>query len=148
MIQIYTDGSVSGNPGPGGWAAVILHNKEQFEIGGGEKLSTNNRMEMQAVIGSLKYLKDKKVTSKITIHSDSAYIVNCINKGWYRRWRKNGWLNSSNNPVENQDLWNEMLDLFEETSARIRKVKGHSGNKWNEVCDGLAKAEVKKIMQN
>src|SRR5699024_7043423 len=101
-IVIYTDGACSGNPGPGGWAALLMFGDNKKELSGGEYNTTNNRMEVMAVIQALKALKEPCVAK---VHSDSAYVVNCFKQGWYKNWIKNGWKNSKKQPVENQDLW-------------------------------------------
>jgi len=139
-IIIYTDGGSLGNPGPGGYGAVILYNSEKKEISGGFKKTTNNRMELMAVIAALRKLghTDKPVT----IYSDSSYVVNGISKGWAEKWRKNNWIKSDKQPAINPDLWSELLNLLEPLDASFIWVKGHSGNPLNERCDELAKASA------
>ncbi len=140
-VTIYTDGACSGNPGPGGWAAVLMYGNHAKEISGYDKNTTNNRMELQAAIEALKQLKEP---CRVKLHSDSAYLVNCIQQKWYEKWRKNGWKNSKNQAVENQDLWEELLQLLEEHEVEFVKVKGHADNKWNNRCDELAVAASRK----
>ncbi|MFC7440353.1 ribonuclease HI [Laceyella putida] len=140
-VIIYTDGACSHNPGPGGWAAVLLYGQHRREISGGEKDTTNNRMELLAVIEALKLLKEP---CRVKLHSDSAYIVNCFQQKWYVKWIKNGWVTSSKKPVENKDLWQELLSLCEEHEVEFIKVKGHSDVELNNRCDELARAAVPK----
>ncbi len=140
-VQIYTDGACSGNPGPGGWGAVLFYGEHVKEISGGEKNTTNQRMELMAVIEALKALKVSDW--KVTVYSDSAYIVNAFKQGWIANWQENGWKNSKKEAVANQDLWLELLALMQKNRVQIEKVKGHAGDKWNERCDQLARAAVK-----
>jgi ribonuclease HI len=140
-VIIYTDGACSNNPGPGGWAAVLIYGERQKEISGGVQDTTNNRMELTAVIEALKALKYPCLAR---VHSDSAYIVNCVTQKWYVRWQKNGWLTSSKKPVENKDLWQELLTLMNIHNVEFIKVKGHSNVEWNNRCDELARAAVPK----
>lgn len=140
-ITIYTDGACSGNPGPGGWGAVLIHGETIRELSGGEPATTNNRMEMLGVIRALEALKER---CKVRIHSDSAYVINCFRDRWYVRWERNGWKNSKKEPVENRDLWERMIALVGSHDVEWFKVKGHSGDHWNERCDELARAEAAK----
>lgn len=143
QIIIYTDGACSGNPGPGGWAAVLMHADRIKEIYGGEAATTNQRMEMQAVIEGLKALK---VTDwEVTVYSDSAYVVNAFNQNWLENWQRNGWRNSKKEAVANQDLWQELVNLTAKNRVRMQKVKGHAGDKWNERCDQLARQGIKEL---
>ncbi|TCS96832.1 ribonuclease HI [Hazenella coriacea] len=139
QVVIYTDGACSNNPGPGGWAAVLLYGSHRKEISGGEANTTNNRMELTAVIESLRGLKESCV---VKLHSDSAYIVNCFKQKWYVNWEKNGWKTSSKKPVENKDLWQELLRQVERHQVEFIKVKGHSDVELNNRCDELARAAV------
>ncbi len=141
-IDLYTDGACSGNPGIGGWAAVLIYNGKQKEISGGEIETTNNRMELTAVIKGLEALKEK---CKVVIHSDSAYVVNAINNNWLINWQLNGWKTSSKDEVLNRDLWERLLELLSIHSSTFVKVKGHSTNELNNLCDKLAVAEVQKL---
>lgn len=138
-VIIYTDGACSGNPGPGGWGTVLFYGTHKKEMSGFVPETTNNRMEMQAAIEALKVLKEP---CKVKLHSDSAYLVNCFKQGWHKNWVKNGWKNSKKQPVENQDLWKEILSLMEIHEVEFIKVKGHSDNEWNNRCDELATGAV------
>jgi ribonuclease HI len=144
-IIVYTDGACSGNPGPGGWGAILMHGGVIKEISGGEAHTTNNRMEMMGVIRALEAIKNPRI---VKVHSDSAYVINCFNNKWYVNWRRNGWRNSSKQPVENRDLWEEMLTQVERhTKVQWIKVKGHSTDEWNNRADELARAAAKKFME-
>lgn len=140
-VVIYTDGACSGNPGPGGYGAVLMAGEHHKEISGGEKETTNQRMELLAVIAALKLLK---YPCSVKLHSDSAYLINCFKSRWYVNWEKNGWINSLKQPVANRDLWEELLRLYRIHQIQFIKVKGHSGDRWNERCDELARAAVPK----
>ena len=141
-ITIYTDGACSGNPGPGGWGAVLIYNSHRKEISGGEKLTTNNRMELTALIKALEIVNQK---CKINIFTDSKYLCDGINKGWAENWRKNNWKKSDNKPAINPDLWEKLLNLLKNHEYEINWVKGHAGHPENELCDKLATDEIKKI---
>ncbi|XVN72815.1 ribonuclease HI [Brevibacillus gelatini] len=141
-VQIYTDGACSGNPGPGGWGAVLMYGQHIKEMSGAEPHTTNNRMELLAPIKALSILKEP---CKVTLYSDSAYLVNCFKQGWYKGWLKNGWKNSKGQQVENQDLWKELLRLMEIHQVEYVKVKGHADNKWNNRCDELATGAIKQL---
>lgn len=134
-ITIYTDGACSGNPGPGGWAAILIYNGHEKEISGYEENTTNNKMELRAVLEGLKALKEK---CRVTIYTDSAYIVNAFQQGWIRNWKRSGWINSKRKPVENQSLWKAIDELTEVHYVDFKKVEGHAGNEYNERCDKLA----------
>ena len=137
---IYTDGACSGNPGPGGWGAVIFdNNKNQINISGKEKESTNNRMELMAPIMALKKVKNN---SKIVIYTDSTYVKNGITE-WIKKWEKNGWKSSNRKPVKNKDLWIKLSDLCQKNKVVWKWVKGHSNNKYNDLADVLAKEAIK-----
>lgn len=141
-VVIYTDGACSGNPGPGGWGAVLLAGARRKEMSGYDEQTTNQRMELTAIIRALQALK---VTGwKITVHTDSAYVVNAFKQGWIHGWVKNGWQNSRKEPVANRDLWMELLQVMEQNQVRIEKVKGHAGDPLNERCDALARAEIRQ----
>lgn len=140
-VDIYTDGACSGNPGPGGWAAVLTYGTTEKEISGGEKQTTNQRMEMMAVYQALHHLKEP---CSVVIYSDSAYVVNCFKQKWYVSWRKNGWKNSKGDAVQNRDLWEMLLGEVERHQVKFDKVKGHAGVEMNERCDELARAAVPK----
>lgn len=134
-VLIYTDGACSGNPGPGGWGALLTWNKQTKELSGGEPHTTNNRMEMRAIIEALKALNKP---CNVEIRSDSALIVNAFKKGWVDSWIKRGWRKSNKKPVENQDLWKEMLEAMEPHDVTWTKVKGHADDERNNHVDGLA----------
>lgn len=137
-MNIYSDGACSGNPGVGGWGYAIVNNEGKLikEEMGHEDYTTNNRMELIGAISGLK--EGVLLDSAITLFTDSAYICNCINQKWYVKWRSNGWVNSKREPVANQDLWEDLLNLLENHNITIQKVKGHAGNEWNERADQLA----------
>lgn len=140
-VVIYTDGACSGNPGPGGWGVVLQYGKAMKEMSGFDANTTNNRMELLAAIKGLSALKEPCC---VDLYSDSAYLVNAWEKGWLKGWQKNGWMTSQKKPVENQDLWQELLRLADVHRVVWHKVKGHADNRWNNRCDELAVAEVKK----
>jgi ribonuclease HI len=139
-VEIYTDGACSGNPGPGGWGAILTYNQHEKEISGYEALTTNNRMELLAAIKALEELKEP---CAVKLYTDSAYVYNAFVQGWISKWQKNGWKNSQKQSVENQDLWQRLIHLA--TIHRIEwiKVKGHSDNHMNNRCDQLARNQVK-----
>lgn len=134
-VILYTDGACSGNPGPGGWGALLLWKGKEREMTGGAPDTTNNRMEMMAVIEGLKALKKP---CHVKIHSDSALIVNTFKKGWIENWQKRGWRKSNKKPVENRDLWEKMLKAMEPHTIEWIKVKGHADNQLNNRVDRLA----------
>lgn len=140
-VEIFTDGACKGNPGPGGWGAVLRYGKAEKEISGGEKNTTNNRMEISAVLEALKCLKEP---CDVTLYSDSQYVCNAINKGWAKKWRANNWMRNKTDPALNSDLWEELLNLCEQHKMTIIWVKGHAGHPENERCDKLAVAAAEK----
>ena len=140
QIEIYTDGACSGNPGPGGWGAVLVYNGKEKELSGSEKNTTNNRMELTAVINALNQPCEVKLTT------DSKYVCDAVNKGWVYSWRKNGWKKSDKKPALNVDLWKELLSLLEKHEVEFIWVKGHNGHKYNEICDALAVKEYQKYL--
>ncbi|WCK55370.1 ribonuclease HI [Aneurinibacillus sp. Ricciae_BoGa-3] len=140
-VTIYTDGACSGNPGPGGWGAVLLYGDHRREMSGAEDVTTNNRMELTAAVMAMKALKEP---CNIKLHSDSAYLVNCFKQGWYKNWIKNGWKNSKKQPVENKDLWQELLALMNIHKVDFVKVKGHADNELNNRCDELATGAIRR----
>ena len=144
-ITLYTDGACSGNPGAGGWACVLIFNDNKKEMSGGESLTTNNKMELLAVINGLKALKEP---CNVEIFSDSAYVVNAFLNDWIGNWIKNGWKTVNKKEVLNQELWKELIKLTEIHSIHWNKVKGHSDNELNNRCDELARNEVEKILKN
>ena len=146
MIEIYTDGSSLGNPGPGGWGVFIIKNEElgiknDIELGGGENDTTNNRMELQAVIEALKYLRKSDFLNikEVTINADSSYVLGGVTN-WIFGWEKNGWRTANKKPVMNQDLWKQLIAEVRESKATItwQKVKGHSGHVYNDKADEIA----------
>ena len=143
-IVIYTDGACSGNPGPGGWGAILMYKDHKKEISGGNKETTNNIMEITAVIEALKLVKEN-FEAKIEIYSDSAYVVNAFNNGWIYNWRKNNWKTASKEPVKNKELWEELYNLTKKHKVNFIKVKGHSDNEYNNRCDELARNAIKDI---
>ena len=142
-VIIYTDGACSGNPGPGGWAAVLTFGPHRREISGGDKHTTNNRMELTGPIEALKLLNEP---CAVKLYSDSAYLCNAFNQHWIDGWQKNGWLTASKKPVENQELWRELIALTHTHTVNFIKVKGHANVRENERCDALARAAIKQIV--
>ena len=141
-VIIYTDGACSGNPGPGGWAAILIAGNYKKELSGGEAQTTNNRMELAGVINGLRALKRP---CKVTIYSDSAYVVNAFNQNWLAKWMTNGWKNSAKAEVANADLWKELAVLTATHQVTFSKVKGHADDELNNRCDELAVAESRKF---
>lgn len=141
-VIIYTDGACSGNPGPGGYAAVLMYNGSEKEIVGAEKNTTNNKMEMMAVIKGLEALK---FPCEVTIYSDSSYVVDSIEKGWIYGWKKKGWIKSDKKPVKNVELWERLLELMNIHKVSFVKVKGHADNEYNNRCDKLAVNAIKSL---
>ena len=141
-VEIFTDGACSGNPGPGGWGAVLRYGKVEKELCGGEKETTNNRMELTAAIMALKALKEP---CSVTLTTDSKYLADGITKGWAESWKKNGWEKADKKPALNIDLWEEILELFSKHNVNIVWVKGHNGHPENERCDALAVSFYKSL---
>ena len=139
-VDLYTDGACSGNPGAGGYGAILIYRGIEREISGGEAVTTNNRMEMRAVIEGLACLKER---CDVTVYSDSAYTVNAFNEGWLAGWRKNGWKKADGKPVLNTDLWQALESPVSAHNVRFVKVKGHADNEYNNRCDALARAAAK-----
>ena len=139
-LTIYTDGACSGNPGPGGWGAVLLYRDMRREMSGYEPITTNNRMELTAAIEAMRALKEP---CKVTLYSDSAYLVNAFLQRWLVSWQKNNWLKSDKKPVENQDLWKILLELTKTHDVTFVKVKGHASSAENNRCDQLATGSIK-----
>lgn len=140
-VTIYTDGACSGNPGPGGWGAVLMYKDVKKEISGGNSETTNNIMELTAVIEGLKMLK---FPCKVNLYSDSAYVVNAFEQKWIYGWMKNGWQTSGKTPVKNKELWQELYNLTKTHEVTFIKVKGHSDNEYNNRCDELARSEIRR----
>lgn len=141
-VQIYTDGACSGNPGPGGWGAILKADGHVKELSGGEASTTNNRMELSAVIAALEALKRP---CAVTLTSDSKYVIDAIQKGWAKSWRAKGWMRNKNEKAKNPDLWERLLQLLEIHQVEFIWVKGHAGHPENERCDELAVMESKKF---
>lgn len=137
VVTIYTDGACSGNPGPGGYGAVLMVGDHRREISGGEPESTNNRMELMAAIVALSALKR---ACNVTLFSDSSYLVDAFNRRWIDTWQRNGWKNSQKRDVGNKELWEQLIALTTQHAVTFVKVKGHSENEWNNRCDQLAVA--------
>ena len=140
-VTIYTDGACSGNPGPGGWGAILIYNDNKKEISGGAKDTTNNIMELTAIIEALNKLK---YPCDVQILSDSAYVVNAFKLKWIDSWIKNDWKTSNKEPVKNKELWQELIKLTNIHKTEFIKVKGHSDNEYNNRCDELARNEINK----
>lgn len=141
-VEIFTDGACSGNPGPGGYGAVLRVGEHTKEISGGEARTTNNRMELMGVISALSALK---YPCDVVLTTDSKYVVDSVTKGWAKSWRANGWRKSDKKPALNADLWEKLLDLLDTHNVRFVWVKGHAGHPENERCDALAVAERDKF---
>ncbi|MGC6404179.1 MAG: ribonuclease HI [Candidatus Comchoanobacterales bacterium] len=142
MIELYTDGACRGNPGIGGWGCLILSGKQRFEGYGFEPNTTNNRMEIMAVIQGLTYLmKTSQVGTHVTVYSDSNYVIKAMSE-WRFGWAKKSWRNAQNKPVKNKDMWIELIDLADKFTVTWRWVKGHSGHEYNEHVDQLANRAI------
>ena len=141
-VIIYTDGACSGNPGPGGWGSILMMGENKREISGGKKDTTNNVMELTAVIEALKLLKRP---CKVDLYSDSAYVVNAFLQNWIWGWIKNSWKNSNKEEVKNKELWQELLSLTKIHDVTFHKVKGHADNEYNNRCDELASNAIKSL---
>ena len=142
-VIIYTDGACSGNPGPGGWGAILRYGEKTKELSGGEKNTTNNRMELMGVISALQALNQP---CRVQLYTDSQYVVNAMEKGWAVSWRAKGWRRSNKEPALNPDLWQQLLDLCEQHEVTFHWVKGHAENKYNNRCDELAVAAREKLV--
>ncbi len=142
QVEIYTDGACSGNPGPGGWGAVLRYNGTEKEISGGAADTTNNRMELTGVIEALRLLKEP---CEVILCSDSKYVCDAISKGWAKSWKKNGWRKADKKPALNSDLWETLLTLLEKHRVTVQWIKGHAGHPENERCDRLAVAGAEKF---
>ena len=140
-VTIFTDGACSGNPGPGGWGAVLRFGGREKELSGGEPSTTNNRMELSAVIAALEALKEP---CSVNIVTDSKYVSDAVTKGWAQSWKRKGWKKSDGNPALNPDLWERLLTLLEKHKVEFTWVKGHAGHPENERCDRLAVAQSQK----
>ena len=141
-VTVYTDGACSGNPGPGGWAAILMYGPHKKELSGGEAETTNNRMELTAVLRALEALKEP---CEVDLWSDSKYVIDGLSKGWARSWRAKGWVKSDKKPALNPDLWGPLLDQTDRHTLRYHWVKGHAENEWNNRCDELAVMESQRF---
>lgn len=141
-VTIYTDGACAGNPGPGGWAAILCYGDMKKELSGGEAATTNNRMELMAAITALETLNQQ---CRVKLYSDSRYVCDGIKKGWARSWRAKGWIKGDKTPAKNPDLWDRLLNLTEKHEVEFIWVKGHAENEFNNRCDILAVAESHKF---
>ena len=141
-IQIFTDGACSGNPGPGGWGAILRYKAHEKELSGGEAVTINNRMALMALIAALEQLKEP---CEIDLCSDSQYVINGLQKGWAKGWRARGWKKADKSPALNSDLWARLLDLSEAHTIHYNWIKGHAGHPENERCDRLAVEQSKRF---
>ena len=141
-VTIYTDGACSGNPGPGGWGAILMYKENKKEISGGKKDATNNVMELTAVIEALKLLK---YPCKVDVYSDSAYLVNAFLQNWIIGWQKKNWKTADKKDVKNKELWQELIALTKIHDVTFHKVKGHSDNEYNNRCDELARKAILEL---
>lgn len=141
-VDIYTDGACSGNPGKGGWCAILMYGGNEKILSGGEQMTTNNRMEVYAAIAGLSALKER---CAVRLYSDSAYLVNAVEQNWLSGWRRNNWVTAGKQPVKNKDLWERLVRLIEYHSVEFVKVKGHADNVNNNRCDEYARAEIAKL---
>lgn len=144
-VTIYTDGACSGNPGAGGWGAILIYNGTEKEISGGEANTTNNRMELLAVISALKMLKEP---CEVALYSDSQYVVGAFANDWIRAWQRNGWKTAGKTEVKNIDLWEDLLTVLEKHKVNFIKVKGHADNAYNNRCDKLAREECRHFLSD
>ncbi|MBQ2818821.1 MAG: ribonuclease HI [Clostridia bacterium] len=142
-VEIYTDGACSGNPGPGGWGVVLRYGEREKELSGGEAQTTNNRMELTAVIKALEALKE---SCQISLYTDSKYVSDAFNQGWIYGWMKKGWKKADNKPVLNVELWQRLYELWKKHDITLIWVKGHAENPYNNRCDELAVIESKKFL--
>jgi len=143
-VTIYTDGACSGNPGPGGWGAVLCYGAHERELSGGEAATTNNRMELKAAVEALSLLKEP---CRVELYSDSKYLVDGLSKGWAKGWKARGWIKSDKKPALNPDLWDALLSLCDRHRVTLHWVKGHAENPYNNRCDELAVQESRKFIK-
>ena len=141
-VTLYTDGACSGNPCPGGWGAILCYGEHELSLSGGEAHTTNNRMELTAVIEGLKKLKEPCI---VELYSDSKYVIDALSKGWAWGWKKKGWVKSDKKPALNPDLWDVLLALVQTHEVHYHWVKGHADNVYNNRCDAMAVAEWQKL---
>ncbi len=142
-VEIFTDGACKGNPGPGGWGAILRYKNHEKELSGGNADTTNNRMEMTAVIEAFILLKEP---CNVTLYSDSQYVCNGLKLGWAKKWKSNNWMRNKKEPALNPDLWDELLNLYDKHNVTIVWVKGHAGHPENERCDTLAVNAINKYL--
>lgn len=145
QVEIFTDGACSGNPGPGGYGVILRYGNREKELSGGERETTNNRMELMAAITGLEALKE---SCRVTLYSDSKYLIDALKLGWAAKWRANGWMRNKKDAALNPDLWERLLAQTERHEVELVWVKGHTGHPENERCDRLAVAETEKYKQN
>lgn len=145
QVSIYTDGACRGNPGPGGWGAILVFGEREKELSGGEAVTTNNRMELSGAIEALRALKEP---CRVTLTSDSRYLVDAVTKGWAKNWQKRGWIKPDKSPALNADLWEQLLSLLERHEVTFVWVRGHAGHPYNERCDALATAFADSFQKN
>lgn len=145
LVELFTDGACSGNPGPGGWGAILRYNGIEKELSGGEPNTTNNRMELTAIIEGLSALKEP---CRVILYSDSKYVLDALQKGWARRWQQNGWRKSDKKPALNADLWEKLLRLTDIHTLEYQWIAGHTGHPENERCDALAVAQSQRFKHN
>lgn len=141
-VYIYTDGACSGNPGPGGWGAILYYKGTEKALSGGERQTTNNRMELTGVIAALSALKE---SCDVELYSDSKYVIDALEKGWARSWKKRGWIKADKKPALNSDLWETLLSLCDKHTVKCHWVKGHADNEYNNRCDRMAVTEREKF---
>jgi ribonuclease HI len=141
-VIVYTDGACSGNPGPGGWAAIIIDGDSEHVLTGGEPRTTNQRMELTAALEALAAIPGRR---QVRLHSDSAYLVNCFRDRWYERWERDGWRNAGKQPIANRDLWERLLAESRRHEVRWVKVAGHAGDPLNERVDRLARGAIPTV---
>lgn len=141
-VYIYTDGACSGNPGPGGWGAILRYKETEKKLSGGERQTTNNRMELTGVIAALSALKE---SCDVELYSDSKYVIDALEKGWARSWKSRGWVKADKKPALNSDLWETLLSLCDRHTVKCHWVKGHADNEYNNRCDRMAVAEREKF---
>ena len=145
QVEVFTDGACKGNPGPGGWGAILRYKGVEKEISGGEAATTNNRMELSAVIEALKLLKEP---CEVALYTDSQYIANALTQGWAKKWKANGWMRNKKEKALNPELWETLLNLYDAHKVDVHWVKGHAGHPENERCDRLAVAQAEKYSKN
>lgn len=145
IVQAFTDGACSGNPGAGGWGGILRYGSHEKEFSGGEPMTTNNRMELTAVIKVLEALKEP---CEVVLTTDSKYVVDSVEKGWVYGWQKKGWMRKPGEPAKNADLWKQLLPLLKTHKVKFNWVKGHAGHPENERCDSLAVNAIAKIREN